>query len=344
MIQLLMAPVLSVALGAVSVANALIFEAVRDSAGRNILFIRDCGTGGLPQDEGRLGTSTCEEWQESFAGERTYRARSGQPYRYPGDAAVLASHLRQTRYAEVWLFSGGGDLGEGVRMGRLFRQARVTVRVPNVVRVRGAMPWPKPENEVYCVSACTVAFMGGFFRYMDPDATYQVHSASKVAGTIDSTVVTKLARGELREIVERECVSGRYWAVSLFTYFQNTLLLPTSNPQRPEREDEYMAYAQRSMATLPYSADDEARDRERLSNEGLAAAQDMMMRIERDCMRSAINELRQRLGAREPRAEPALRMVEVMYNVSIKETATLTRETMLRMGYLTQDLESGVRP
>ena len=229
-------------------------------------------------------------------GERTYRAQSGQPYRLPGDAAVLASHLRQTRYAEVWRFSGGGDLGEGVSMGHLFRQARETVRVPNVGRVRGAISWPKPENEDYCVSACTVAFMGGFFRYMDPDATYQVHSASKVAGTIDSTVVTTLALGELREIVERECVSGRYWALSLFTFIQETLLLPTSNPQRHEREDEYMAYAQRRMATLPYSA------------------------------------------------EAALRMVEVMYKVSIKETATLTRETMLHMGYLTQVLESGVRP
>lgn len=343
MLSLLIVPALSVALGAVSVTNALLFEVVRDQAGRNILFIRDCGSGDLPQDQSRLGTSICEKWQTSFSAAGTYRNRAGQPFRYSGDAAILATHLRQSRVAEVWLFSGGGNLAEGVRVGRLLRQARTTVRVPNVERVRGAVPWPQPDGEVYCVSACTVAFMGGLFRYLDPDATYQVHSASGVARDIDSTTTASLARGELRQVVESECVSSRYWAASLFTFFQNTLLLPTQHPQRPEREGEYEAYARQGMTSLPYSADDEARDQQRLLSEGWAAAQDILMRIERDCMSAAVSELRQRIGTREPRAEPALRMIEVMYSVSIKETASLTRETMLRMGYLTQDLDTSVR-
>ena len=54
MLQLLTIPALSVALSALSVPNALIFEAIRDQVGRPILFIRDCGFGHLP----RMGTCT----------------------------------------------------------------------------------------------------------------------------------------------------------------------------------------------------------------------------------------------------------------------------------------------
>jgi hypothetical protein len=44
------------------------------------------------------------------------------------------------------------------------------------------------------------------------------------------------------------------------------------------------------------------------------------------------------------RAGPALNMVETMYTVSIKETQSLSRETMLRMGFLTQELDATPRP
>jgi hypothetical protein len=37
-------------------------------------------------------------------------------------------------------------------------------------------------------------------------------------------------------------------------------------------------------------------------------------------------------------------MLEAMYDVSIKDTASLTRETMLSMGYLTQELEAPGKP
>lgn len=345
MLTLLVAPALSVALTALSVPNALLFEVVRDQAGRSVLFIRDCGRGNIPRDVGRFGVSNCEAYQRGFSGPGWYPAREGDDsVHYAGDSLHLANALRAARFEEVWLFSGGGNLHQGIEVGRLLRRARMTVRVPNVTRVRTTMSWPQPSGEVACVSACTVAFMGGLFRYLDPDATYEVHSASVAAKKLGDDAIAQMAGGKLRDIVEGECLSARFMAARLFTHFQNTLLLTTANPQRSEDLQEFMRFARAGGREVPYTQSDELRDLTRIRDEGVAAMQDIYMRIERQCMQAAIASLRAGIGDTEPRARPALRMLEVMYEVSIKETASLTRETMLRMGYLTQEIDPGVRP
>ncbi|MBK6486110.1 MAG: hypothetical protein IPF98_04380 [Gemmatimonadetes bacterium] len=340
MLQLLLVPMLSVSLHALAVPNALLFEAVRDPAGRSILFVRDCGFGRLPQDVTSLGVEACESWQGGFTGRGTYESRDGRQLQYAGDAQVLAAHLGRQRFAEVWLYSGGGDLGEGVAIGRLLRQSRMTVRVPNVERVRGVMPWPQPDGNVRCISSCTVAFMGGLFRYMDDGASYEVHSASGVLGIVDTATTRRVMTGQLRPVMAKKCEGSRYWAAKLFRYFQNSLLQTTRYPQVTESEQEYDEYAQRGTAVMPYTAEQELRDLERLQSEGVIAVQDMIMRFERGCMAAAIDQLRQAPAARTPRAGPALRMLESMYTVSIKETQSMTRETMLRMGYLTQEIDA----
>ena len=340
MLQLLLAPVLSVSLSALALPNALIFEAVRDQAGRQVLFIRDCGRGGLPQDVSSLGVERCEEWQSMFAGSGIYETRAGGRQRYEGDSQRLAAILQRQRFDEVWLYSGGGDLQEGVAIGRLLRQARMTVRIPNVARVRTVMPWPQPNDNVRCVSSCTVAFMGGMFRFLDDGSTYEVHSASQVLQRVDSVRRTAMLRGELRPVVAGACRASRYWTAKLFRYFQNSLLLLTRYPQVVESEDEFMEYGDKGSATLRYGPDDEARDLERLQREGVVAMQDLYMGYERGCVTAALDELRQVAAARTPRAGPALRMVEVMYGVSIKETQSLSREEMLAMGFLTRELDA----
>lgn len=345
MLTLIVAPVLSVAMGALSLPNALLFEAVRDQEGRSVLFIRDCGRGNIPRDVGRFGVSTCESYQKRFAAPGWYPAREGRDSLwYGGDSLYFANALRGARFDEVWLFSGGGNLNQGIEIGRLLRRARMTVRVPNVSRVRTAMQWPKPSGEVACVSACTVAFMGGLFRYLDPDATYEVHSASVAGTALDPQLIAQMASGNVRVLVEQECLSARFMAARLFTHFQNTLLLTTTNAQRSENLQDFMRFAQAGGREVPYAESDELRDLTRIRDEGRAAMQDIYMRIERQCMNAAIAFLRERIGDTEPRARPALRMLEVMYEVSIKDTASLTRESMLRMGYLTQDIDPGVRP
>ncbi len=344
MLQLLTIPALSVALSALSVPNALIFEAIRDQVGRPILFIRDCGFGHLPQDFTALGVSRCEEWQTSFSGRGRYERLAGDSVTYAGDAVALQAHLQRQRFEEVWLFSGGGDLHTGVAIGQLMRAARLAVRIPSVQRVQQAMPWPSPDSPVRCVSACTVAFMGGLFRLLDPGSTYEVHSASRVLSEVDSLRRGLMLRGQMRPIAAAVCKGARYWAPKLFYYFQNTLLLPTRNPPVPENEEEYSQYSERGTAGIEYAPSEELADVARISREGVQALQDIYMRLERDCMKAVIADLRRQPAAARPRAGPALNMVETMYTVSIKETQSLSRETMLRMGFLTQELDATPRP
>ena len=98
MLQLLLAPVLSVSLSALALPNALIFEAVRDQAGRQVLFIRDCGRGGLPQDVSSLDVERCEEWQSLFAWSGIFETPAGGRQRYVGHSQRLAAILQRQRF------------------------------------------------------------------------------------------------------------------------------------------------------------------------------------------------------------------------------------------------------
>jgi hypothetical protein len=65
---------------------------------------------------------------------------------------------------EIVLFSPGGDLEEGLQIGRIIRREKLSTRVP-----RGAM----------CASACNFMFMGGVVRSVDLGAEFVVHMFDK---------------------------------------------------------------------------------------------------------------------------------------------------------------------
>lgn len=120
--------------------------------------------------------------------------------------------------------------------------------------------------------------------------------------------------------------------------FQRTLLLPLGQENSVSENDRaFMNWAEDRPAS-PYRA--AAEDAKRFRSEGEAAAQDIIMRIEREAMNAAIADLRANIGSYGRRAEPALRMIEAMYMTSIIETAVLSPETLLRMGYVTKDFEA----
>jgi hypothetical protein len=330
-------------------APALKFDTLTIAPDTYVLFIRDCGT--LPEDL-RAGVSICPDHQTSFSGPDR---KAG----YAGDDATLRGLLRSRKYREAWLYSGGGNLDQGVRIGRTFREFGMTVRVPNTSRVlqalqRSGKPWPEragPPPLIRCVSACTVAFMGGMFRYLDDGAAYEVHSGSAYT-SMRPEVLTELRKDPrlLRAIANNEQQDAFYWAIRLLGLFQNTLLqtLPpdrrpgcSGRPALPQpwcEQDEALRQWVRQIRS-DYSDAQFQADIERLRTEGPASLQDILMRIERESMRNVIAYLEERIQTLGPRAGPALRMVDVMYEVSIKETDILSRETMYRMGYLTKDLE-----
>lgn len=325
-------------------AVALRFERLKNVEGKAILFVRDCGT--LPHD------SKCPDNEKHFS---------------EGDAKIFAHQLAsQPQVEEVWLYSGGGNLYEGILMGRMLRQQRMTVRVPSNSRVVAALAavgvrWPGDPPRyptIRCVSACTVMFMGGLFRYVDEGSTYEVHSASAFQELDESLAEALKEGGNFREIADRRQKGAMRLAGQLLGLFQNTLVQSLPPNRRPppcrqrglfervmtwelkpwcEDDEETARWANRFSAQ--YSDAQQRADTERYASEGRACLQDILMRMEREGMKSAIRHLRERLADLGPRAEPALRMVEVMYEVSIQEVDVLPRETMYRMGYLTRELE-----
>ncbi len=61
---------------------------------------------------------------------------------------------------EIWLFSGGGMLEEGLEIGRIIHRYGLTTRV---------------KRGMACISACNFIFMGGAVRYIEPGAVFGVH-------------------------------------------------------------------------------------------------------------------------------------------------------------------------
>ena len=67
---------------------------------------------------------------------------------------------RHRSILRVELTSGGGDLDAGIKIAHKMREFGLHAHVPEGSR---------------CISSCTIAFLGGIRRTVDPDGTYEVH-------------------------------------------------------------------------------------------------------------------------------------------------------------------------
>ncbi len=81
---------------------------------------------------------------------------------------VVSSFVRNRKaYDEVWMCSPGGAVVGGKDIGKALNRARATVRTP---------------IGFSCVSACTIAFMGGYVRIIDRGADFTIHASSRFSG------------------------------------------------------------------------------------------------------------------------------------------------------------------
>lgn len=308
-----------------------------DGTGQRVLLAYNCGYIANDAD----CPAVHPEFMDSFA---------------PGDVERLRQQWSRGPFAEVWLLSGGGMLDEGIGLANEFRSRGQAVRVPNARRLRAAGLVPavvNGERRTNCVSSCTVAFMGGQLRFVDlepgDEATYQVHAASIVAWndlnarrTQESiAVVQKAATADLGRFATFLAADNRVTAQRLFALFQDTLWLvvkPRSqnDPERLARDRALDAFAGIARP-YPYPEAQAARDKALLELEGQAALQDILMRVERHSMMLAIEDLRGILPRLGRRAEAALAMLGAMYDTSsILETNRMPKETLLKMGYITE--------
>lgn len=275
-------------------ASALQIVPLKLDGGGEVLVLQDCSN---------TKDYTCQPYEKSFSS---------------GDSARLERVLSQRGFQEVLLVSGGGNLDEGVKVGEVLRRHGAAVRVP---------------SGHACVSACTVAFLGGVIRTVDPDATYEVHAYSGVRSGLDDAdrarIVTYPDR-ELERLALEERRKARFWAERLFSYAQRMIGGAPDGPQIRAAlmlsDDQKSSYIESGLL---------AKDARLIRQEGAAAAHTAMMNIERASMEDAIALLRGKLPNLGSRAGPALNMLDTMFSSAIIRTAPLTQETLLRMGYVT---------
>lgn len=297
---------------------ALLFEPVPSrllpqGIGR-ALWVRDCGNRRL-DDPRRV----CADHERRFS---------------PGDGARLSAILASERYDEIWLASGGGALLEGIEVGEALRRAQATVRVP---------------SGFSCVSSCTIAFLGGLFRYVDEGATYEVHASSGMLEGFKSDEDVQLwnalsrssesAEAALRWFSDRQARGARTIARRLFWHAQVALMPLNRPPSDGRRLRSWLEAGPRAAAV---SRTRLRRDAERIQVDGAPAAQDILMRIEREAMGAALAELRGIQPELGPHASHALDMLDAMYSTRILGTASLNRDTLLQMGYVTSLVQPGV--
>jgi ATP-dependent protease ClpP protease subunit len=73
-----------------------------------------------------------------------------------------------TGQATIWLNSPGGNLYAGMQLGRVIRKHGAST---HIINSRTLLPGE-------CYSACSLAFLGGIYRFADHGARYGVHRAS----------------------------------------------------------------------------------------------------------------------------------------------------------------------
>jgi len=85
----------------------------------------------------------------------------------------------------VYLDSTGGDLLAGMEIGQLLRQAGATTHVGRYLagsKSQGGAGRELAVQPGVCYSACSLAFLGGVYRYVGAGSQYGVHRVSRSSG------------------------------------------------------------------------------------------------------------------------------------------------------------------
>ncbi|MEQ3660986.1 MAG: hypothetical protein ABNH21_18725 [Glaciecola sp.] len=254
-----------------------------------------------------------------------------------GDAKRVRYFLRNRRVDEVWLKSGGGVLMEGVQIGLYLREAGTMVKV---------------KSGDSCASSCTVAFLGGLIRTIESGAKYQVHAYSGVLYGIPRR------RGESQAQLEQRVLSnpqaylqavakeqmrqkGVSWASRLFVYYRLMIqpaprarLYSISNSSEANGIKRALArYGDRALQL--YLEKQMPVDVARIQKEGISAAHEITMRLERDAMQNmlvGLNALNDQ-NMLKRRAPEAIRILKIMFESRILATSDLSLETLSEYGF-----------
>jgi hypothetical protein len=97
----------------------------------------------------------------------------------PGDADRFVAIVDSVSVGAVLLESPGGNLFDGLVIGRAIRESGLTT---------GVAP------DTACASACALAWLGGTTRYMDPSALVGFHAAYVVENGLGSGLIDHIQK------------------------------------------------------------------------------------------------------------------------------------------------------
>jgi len=89
-----------------------------------------------------------------------------------GSLRIFAQEHHIMRGGAIYFQSDGGLLSEGVKVGRLIRELGLDTYIGGI----------DPKEPGYCLSACSLAYLGGVSRFMNDAATYSVQRFYRRAG------------------------------------------------------------------------------------------------------------------------------------------------------------------
>lgn len=326
---------LPMALGiSLSAPTALKFEPRSTSQGK-VLLVYDCGD---------FAKQDCLPWETGFSAPGTYTLPDSSTFPYRGDAATLADSLSRGQYDEVWLLSGGGQVSAGIGVARVLRARGAFVRVPSASAVVASQGATTFNGGGFCASSCTIAFMGGALRVVDPGAQYILHSPSSFLNTIPQWIWPIMKQGGppllAKAILENACES----VYSSARLFQNTLQTPRRLPGAPLLPETTTDASVRECASTDvYNAEQLKWDAQVISIEGQFALQDIGMRMERSAAWHALDYWRRRQASLGPQFDDALQMISAMYAAPITALIPLSSAELLALGYVTEFVQFGER-
>lgn len=289
-------------LGGVSTSvQALKFNVIENG---DALLVYDCGA---------LGKEDCRPYEEHFSA----AIESEGGVIYVGDAQRLKDHLSRKNFGRIYLISGGGNLLEGVRFGEVLRAYRSYVVVP---------------KGYHCVSACTVAFLGGAMREVQPGGSYQVHAYSaKTEVNLEELNFLMSRDGEffLDAFVKRNADGAKFMAKTLMMYFQ-TMIGGEPSANAIDRSLSGALDFKRRY----HDSGDFKKDLLNIREEGAGTMQEVFMKIEREAFMVNLKKLKADEKSLGNRASSAIKMLEAMFASRIAGTFELDQVSLRELGYV----------
>lgn len=167
----------------------------------------------------------------------------------PGTTERFKAFLKAKKLipgGKVMLDSPGGSLVEGMKLGQAIREAgfstdigkrgpkqvdnSITPDVLDMMKRMGADPNPPKTLPGACLSACSLAYLGGEFRYVTPDdSVYGVHRFSTPTAITDPLDNAQILSGVVVSYIKQMGVEPQLFTAMTMASPSEIIVIPTKD-------------------------------------------------------------------------------------------------------------------